>query len=42
MGIKAIYERFVWFDHQVRAIKMPDISFVKNKDLASITYSAIS
>jgi len=24
MGIKNIYERFVWFDHQVRAKKFPN------------------
>ncbi len=24
MGIKNIYERFVWFDHQVRARKFPN------------------
>ena len=24
MGIKNIYERFIWFDNQVRARKYPD------------------
>jgi predicted DNA-binding transcriptional regulator YafY len=31
MGIKNIYERFVWFDHQVRTKKYPNATSLAEK-----------